>query len=82
MIAFKFITFENMKLSEQKLNLIERLMRVRKQETLALVEDLLIRAEMESRAVESTEAIEKGDVVSLDKFTKNNQAWLKKRASK
>ena len=74
--------FDTMELSKQKLSLIERLMRVRKQETLALVEDILVRAEMEARASESEEAIEKGDVVSLDEFTKKNQAWLKKRASK
>lgn len=38
---------------------------VRNQETIALVEDLLIRAEMDERATESTKAIESGDVVSL-----------------
>lgn len=71
-----------MELSEQKLSLIARLMRVRNQETLALVEEMLIRAEMESRANESEEAIENGNVVSLEQFNKNNEAWLKKRASK
>lgn len=50
-------------------------MRVRSQETLALVEEMLIRAEMESRANESEEAIENGDVVFLDQFNKNNEAF-------
>ena len=71
-----------MELSKQKLSLIERLMGVRKQETLAMVEEILTRAEMELRANESEEAIEKGNVVSLDEFTQKNQDWLKKRASK
>ena len=76
------LIFDTMELSEQKLSLIARLMRVRNQETLALVEEMLIRAEMESRANESEEAIENGNVVSLEQFNKNNEAWLKKRASK
>ncbi len=71
-----------MELSEKKLSLIERLMRVRKQEILEQLEDLLIRAEMESRADESLKAIEKNDVVALDDFTKNNQSWIKKKAIK
>ena len=71
-----------MELSEKKLSLIERVMRVRKQEILEQLEDLLIRAEMESRADESLKAIEKNDVVALDDFTKNNQSWIKKKAIK
>lgn len=71
-----------MELSEKKLSLIERLMRVRKQEILEQLEDLLIRAEMESRADESLKAIEKNDVVALDDFTKTNQSWIKKKAIK
>ena len=74
--------FGNMELSEKKLSLIERVMRVRKQEILEQLEDLLIRAEMESRADESLKAIEKNDVVALDDFTKNNQSWIKKKAIK
>ena len=71
-----------MELSEKKLNLIERLMRVRKQEILEQLEELLIRAEMESQADESLKAIEKDDVVALDDFAKNNQSWIKKKALK
>lgn len=70
-----------MELSDKKLSLIERLMRVRKQEILEQLEELLIRAEMESRAEESLKSIENNDVVSLDDFTQNNQSWLKKRAT-
>lgn len=69
-----------MELSAKKLSLIERLMRVTRQETLAQVEELLVRAEMEARAVESLEAIDNNDVVSLADFTKNNKVWLEKGA--
>ena len=71
-----------MELSEKKLSLIERLMRVRKQEILDQLEELLIRSEMELRADESLKAIEKGDVIALDDFTKSNQSWIKKKALK
>jgi len=71
-----------MELSERKLRLIERLMRVRSQAVLEQLDELLIRAEMESRAEESLKAIDTNDVVALDDFTQNNQSWLKKRASK
>lgn len=70
-----------MDLSDKKLRLIERLMRVRNQVILDQLEELLIRAEMESRADESLKAVEKDDVLSLDDFTQSNQAWLKKKAS-
>jgi len=49
---------------------------------LAQVEEILIHAEMESRALESMSAIENKDIVTLDIFTQSNQAWLKKRNSK
>ncbi|MCA1752620.1 MAG: hypothetical protein ABR572_04060 [Cryomorphaceae bacterium] len=71
-----------MERSEQKLSLIERLMRVRRQETLTQVEEILIRAEMELRAEESMAAIEKKDVLPPDEFTESNQSWLRKKGSK
>ncbi len=74
--------FGIMKISEQKLSIIERLIRVRNQETLIQIEALLIRAEMNLRASESINTIESGEVIPLNKFTENNQVWLKKKASK
>ncbi len=74
--------FGIMKISEQKLSIIERLIRVRNQETLIQIEALLIRAEMNLRASESINAIESDEVIPLNKFTENNQVWLKKKASK
>jgi len=71
-----------MELSDKKLKLIERLMRVRNQEILEQLEELLIRAEMELRAEDSLRAIENNNVISLDDFTQSNQDWLKKKATK
>lgn len=71
-----------MELSEQKLSLIERLMRVRNRETLSQVEELLVRAETESRAYESLDAIKNDEVTPLDQFNESNQSWLKKKTSK
>lgn len=67
-----------MTLSDKKLSLIGRLMMVRRQTTLEEVENILVRAEMESRAEESLEAIAKGDFVTLEEFSEGNSAWLRK----
>ena len=65
-----------------KLGLIDRLMRVNEVSTLQRMEKLITQAEMESRAEKSLEAIEKGDVLSMDEFSKENRQWLKKKYTK
>ena len=65
-----------------KLGLIDRLMRVQEVSTLQRMEKLITQAEMESRAEKSLEAIEKGDVLSMDEFGKENRQWLKKKYTK
>jgi len=65
-----------------KLGLIDRLMRVHEVSTLQRMEKLITKAEMESRAEKSLEAIEKGDVLSMDEFSKENRQWLKKKYTK
>ena len=65
-----------------KLGLIDRLMRVQKASTLQRMEKLIIQAEIESRAEESLKAIDKGEVLSMDEFRKENRQWLKKKYSK
>ena len=65
-----------------KLGLIDRFMRVHEVSTLQRMEKLIIQAEMESRAEKSIEAIEKGDVLSVDEFSKENRQWLKKKYMK
>lgn len=71
-----------MELAEKKLNLIERLIRIERHETLTEIEELLIRAEMQFRAKESLQAIEDNYVMDLDTYAKKNTEWLKNRASK
>ncbi len=65
-----------------KLGLIDRLMRVQEASTLQRMEKLITQAEMESRAEESLKAIDKGDVLSMDEFRKENRQWLKKKYTK
>ena len=62
-----------------KLGLIDRLMRVHEVSTLQRMEKLITQAEMEARAKKSLEAIEKGDVLPMDEFSKENRQWLKKK---
>lgn len=81
-VQSKNFIFESMELAERKLRLIERLMRVRSQVVLEQLDELLIRAEMESRAEESLKAIDNNDPVALDDFTQNNQSWIKKKPLK
>ena len=65
-----------------KLGLIDRLMKVHEVATLKRMEKLIIQAEMEARAEKSMQAIEKGEVVTLRKFSNENRKWLKKKYSK
>lgn len=65
-----------------KLSLIDRLMKVQEVSTLQRMEKLIIRAEMESRSEKSLSAIEQGDVLSMNEFSKENRRWLKKKHTK
>lgn len=77
-----FAIFEHMNIDQQKLSLIERLMKVRQTVTLDKVEELLNQSELELRAKESLEAIAKDDMVTLDQFKQSNKSWLKQKATK
>lgn len=65
-----------------KLGLINRLMKVRETSTLQRMEQLITQAEMEARTEESLKAIDKGEVLSIDEFRKENRQWLKKKYTK
>lgn len=71
-----------MELSDKKLSVIERLMKVKHESTLNEIEKILIQTELESRAKASSEAIENNDTISLDEFSKKNQSWLRKNATR
>ena len=62
-----------------KLGLMERLLKVHDLAALYRMEDLIIQAELEYWAEESLEAIDKGEVLSLDEFRKENRQWAKKK---
>lgn len=71
-----------MTVEKLKLNLIERVMKIDKSSTLEIIEDLIIQAEMEARAKESIESIEKGEVHSLEEFRQMNKKWLTENTMK
>jgi len=58
-----------------KLGLIQRIMAARKTSILERMEKLMEQAEMEIRTEESLKAIEKGEVLSIDEFRKENKKW-------
>ena len=57
-------------------------MKVHEVSTLQRMEDLIIQAEMESRAEKSLKAIENGDIIAIDQFRKANKQWLKQNYTK
>jgi len=71
-----------MKTETIKLGLIRRVMSVRKASVLERMEKLMVQAEMEIRAEESMQAIEKGEVLSVDEFRKENKKWAEKEGIK
>ena len=78
-VESKLIT---MKTESLKLDLIERLMKVKEEATLLRMERLITQAEMESRAKESLRAIAQGEVVTIDEFQKGNEEWVKENLTK
>lgn len=64
------------KVQLKQYELIERLMKIKKLAALKQLDEILARLEMESRAIESEEAIEEGSVMSLDEFSRKSNEWL------
>jgi hypothetical protein len=71
-----------MNIETHKQSLIKRLMKIEKPFILNELEEVLQRAEMEARAIESIKDAEKGNVISLDEFAKSIQAWLKEQRTR
>lgn len=71
-----------MNLEEKKLALIDRLLKVGKEEVLKKYEELLIEAQLFTRTNESIKAIEDGETVSLDQFREGNLKWIKSSNTK
>jgi hypothetical protein len=65
-----------------KLNLIKRVMKIEKTDTLERIEDIIIQDEMKARLKESLEDIEEGKVHSLEEFRLMNEKWFKERSMK
>ena len=57
-------------------------MKIDKSSTRIMLKDLITQAEMEARAKESLDSIEKGEVHSLSEFKQMNKEWFKKNSLK
>lgn len=68
-----------MGIEAKKLDIIERLMKVRKEDVLKKYEQLLIEAQLLTRTEESMQAIENGQTVTLKNFSKGNKEWMKSK---
>lgn len=64
------------KVQLKQYELIERLMKIKKLAALKQLDEILVRLEMESRAIESEEAIEEDSVMSLEEFSRKSNEWL------
>jgi len=73
---------EIMKTETIKLGLIQRVMSARKISILERMEKLMVQAEMEIRTEESLQAIENGEVLSIDEFREENKKWAEKEVIK
>ncbi|SFT73392.1 hypothetical protein SAMN04489724_1906 [Algoriphagus locisalis] len=71
-----------MVLETLKLELIERVMRMKDTSVLERLEELIEQAELESRTKESLQSIKRGETVSLKDFGNQNRRWLKEKAMK
>lgn len=60
----------------KQFELIERMMKIKRLGALKQLDEILVRIEMESRAIESEEAIEEGNVISLEEFSRKSNEWL------
>lgn len=75
-----FVKSKEMGIETKKLDIIERLMKVRKEDVLNKYEQLLIEAQLFTRTEESMQAIENGQTVTLENFSKGNKEWIKSKS--
>lgn len=71
-----------MNIEAKKLNLIERFMKLKQEQSIFKFETLLIELEMEARAESSKKDIESGNVRLYDNFSNDVKQWLKNKTTK
>tara|TARA_R110002050_G_scaffold200492_1_gene335369 strand:+ start:28563 stop:28811 length:249 start_codon:yes stop_codon:yes gene_type:complete len=74
-----FVKSTEMGIEAKKLDIIARLMKVRKEDVLKKYEQLLIEAQLFTRTEESMQAIENGQTVTLENFSKGNKEWMESK---
>jgi hypothetical protein len=71
-----------MNIEAKKLNLIERFMKIKQEQSIFKFEALLIELEMEACAENSKKDIESGNVRLYDNFSNDVKQWLKNKTTK
>lgn len=71
-----------MGIEAKKLDIIERLMKVREEDVLKKYEQLLIEAQLFTRTEESMQAIENNQTVTLENFSKGNKEWMESKITR
>jgi hypothetical protein len=71
-----------MNIEAKKLNLIERFMKLKQEQSIFKFEVLLTELEMDARAEASRKDIEKGNIRSYDNFSSEVKQWLKSKTTK
>ena len=71
-----------MNLEAKKLNLIERFMKLKQEQSILKLEVAITEIELNARADSSQQDIEKGNVRSYDDFSNEVKQWIQKRATK
>ena len=71
-----------MNLEEKKLNLIERFMKLKQENSILKLEAAMTEIELSSRADTSADDIAKGNIRTYDEFSSEVKQWLKNQTTK
>ena len=69
-------------IAARRQELAARVLCIEQEKFLDRLEEALVDIEMRERVEESMQAIDRGDVISLDDFHRSNLEWLKENATK
>ena len=71
-----------MSVEAKKLNVIERLILIRRESTLDRVVELLEQEEMQARTEESLQAIEQGETMTMTEFRNRSKQWFQNQPTR
>lgn len=69
-------------IASRRQELAARILKIEQDRVLDMLEETLVRLEMKERVEESVKAAERGEVIALEDFHRENVQWLLKNATK